>query len=158
MNIITYNQVIAVLKNIQERHPQINAFMSAPAWDIATTKSSPYPLLHVQRLGATYYKSDTSDAYAYKEFRLTLRVLDLVNKEINNFNDVQSDTEQIIGDIITEINEHPYFQINGVQLIGNITTEPLVEYSDDETTGTQMDIILRTKHATSYCLLPFENL
>lgn len=153
--ILTHNQILAVIQDQADRHPQVESWMVAPTWDAATTKYMPQPCLHIRPTTGTYFKSAESDAYSVKEINIELILVDLVNKGKDNRNDVNSDTFQILGDFITELNEHPYYQRSGLEIVGNFQLENLEEWSDDEANGWRTELTFRLKNSTAFCSLPF---
>ena len=152
--ILTYNQVLLVLKDIQERHFQLNTFGHGKDYNFATSLKPVYPAMYVQLSNGTYPKSEISGSYPSKSFFINLKVLDLVNKSTDNQDDAHSDTFQMISDIITEINEHSFYQLGFLTLVGDINLDPLEEWSDEEVSGWACTLEFKLKKPTNYCSLP----
>lgn len=157
-SVITYNQIISVLKDISERHPSINSFGVGELSDFGSSSATTPVMLWARPVKGTFFKSNEGDSYPVKELQMELRAMDLVNKGIDNLQDVHSDTFQILSDVITEINEHPYYQNSFLGLTGDIELTPLEEWADEEMSGWYCTLNLRMKNNTQFCGLPFSSI
>src|ERR1019366_1377689 len=153
--ILTYNETIMLLRDIAARHFEIKTFSVDMTYDRAINKNVPTPILYVRPINMHVFKSKDADTYPVKEIKLELCVVDLVDTGLSNRDDVHSDTNQILLDILAEINQHPYYQSVGAQMAGDIDATPLYQYTDDDAYGWKTTITLRLKNRTDWCGLPF---
>jgi hypothetical protein len=149
--------LINTLQDISERHYQVNSFVCAPTWDYNNITTLKYPVVHINPLEGTYVKS-ASDNYNVKEIVLQIRVLDLVNKSLNNRNNVNSDTEQILSDFVNELNENPYYQDSDLMLVGDINTEWIDQTGEEEANGILGNFRFKLRNNTAFCGLPISPL
>jgi len=156
-SILTYNQILKILNDIQRRHLELKSFAFGKDWDFAASNTSEvYPLMYINPIKGTYFRSDEGNSYPVKSLSIELKVLDLVNLNQDNKNDVHSDTFQIITDIVNEINQHPFYNEGFLSLSGDIDLEPLEEFSDENVSGWVCTLNFRLRINTSYCALPIE--
>ncbi len=151
----TYNNIIDVLRDIANRHYNINTFGVGQNWDIGASETM-YPLLWMKPISAKLVASTQLGSYPIKERVIEIRCLDLVNKGEDNLNDVLSDTEQILTDVVNELSQNPYYITSQLGLIGDIDFSPLQEYSDDETSGHVVQLKFRTLNRNTFCGLPMD--
>ena len=151
-NIVTYNNIISVLEDVATRHYQINNFGYGNDWEIGT-QTLKYPLLWVKPINATMTRGNNEN-FATFNVSMNLKVIDLVNKDESNENDVISDTLEILKDIITEFTQHPYYNDSSFNIIDDLTINPLDEVTDEECTGWEVDINMRTPFISSFCGIP----
>lgn len=154
MDILTYNGLLKVLSGVVSRHLILKDFDIGSDADFAASRKYIYPMLYITPISGTFFKSEANYSYPVKEIKLKLRALDLVNKGLDNLQDIQSDTQQILADILTEINEDPYYATVFCQIVGDIDMAPLQAWSDEELSGWETELTFRLKNQTSYCGLP----
>lgn len=157
-SILSYNSIISIIKDISERHYQINSFGVGSIADFDIAGNMTAPILWVTPIDGTLIKSDDASSYPVKNITLELRLIDLVNPNQNNANDVHSDTFQILTDVVNEIDQHPYYQRSQLQLDGDVNLEPLEEWSDDDGNGWVARITFKMKNHTAFCGLPLANI
>lgn len=155
-NILTYNKVIAILRDIAERHYQINTFFLGRNWELENNQDITYPLFQVYP--EVVRMPQTNGEYKTVNIRLNCKVVDYVNQDQSNQKDVNSDTLQVAQDIINELNQHPYYIRSNASIIGDIDLINLEEYEDDYTAGWEFSIQLRLINNNTYCGLPFEDI
>ena len=155
-SILTFNQVVEILKDIAQRHYQINTFFLGKDWELENNQDIQYPLLQVYPEAASM--PQTNGEYKTINIRLNCKVVDYVNQDQSNQKDVHSDTLQIAQDIINELNQHPYYIRSNASIIGDINLANLEEFEDDYTAGWEFAIQLRLINNNSYCGLPFEEI
>lgn len=156
-NIITYNMVVDVLKDIATRHYQINTFFLGKDWEIGNNTDVLYPMLQMYPSLARMPISSQGE-YKTVEFDLNCKVVDLVSQSEINERDVQSDTLRIAQDIVNELNQHPYYINSNASIIGDIQFDSLEEFEDDFAAGWAFTIRMRLININSYCGLPFAEL
>jgi len=165
MNVTTYNNFIAVLKDIADRHYQINSFGIGQNFDIEASTNVNYPLLWVKPIKARMTKG-SNEGYATFDINFELKVIDqatpdnttLVNKVGSMTEEIYNDTLEVLKDIITEIDGHPYYQNSGLQIINDVDFNPLNEYTDHNLNGWVSEIELRSKNTRSFCGIPVEEI
>ena len=148
MQKVTYNNLFDTFSMIASNHYQINSFEFGEAWDINSSGTTNYPLLLV--IPETSTVSIGKVTYKFK-----LAVMDLVQKGKDNDIDVESDTHQILLDVIAELRMGGYdFSVDRNL---TITLEQFSEKFDDEVTGWWGDIILDTDFDFDSCNIPTIN-
>ena len=152
-DVSTYSNIVSLFKDIADRHYQINTFGVGSPWEIGA-KEVMYPLLWVQPVTADMVKSEANDRYVTIEIVMNVKCLDLVHKDESNEVDVESDTFQILTDVINEFNDHPFYQRSNMRLIDDISFTSLDEYSDDQTDGWECEIRIRMRNINSFCGIP----
>ena len=156
-NIITFNMVVDVLKDIATRHHQLQTFFLGRDWEIGNSQDVVYPMLQMY---PTLSRMPINSYGEYKtiEFELNCKVVDLVNQSEINERDVHSDTLRIAQDIVNELNQHPYYVNSNASIVGDIQFDALEEFEDDFAAGWAFTIRLRLININSYCGLPFAEL
>lgn len=155
-SIITYNQVVDILKDIAQRHFQINSFYLGRDWELENDDDIIYPLFQVFPESARM--PVTNGEYKTIEMRLICKVVDLVKQDESNEKDVHSDCLRIAQDIINEFNQHPFYIRSNASLTGDINITSLEEFEDDFTAGWEFGLTLKLININSYCGLPFEEI
>jgi len=150
-DIITYNNIISVFEDIANRHYQIKTFKVGDQWEEDANTVS-YPMLVVNPTSADMARGE--NGYATFEITMNVLVSDQVYKGEENENEVVSDTLQMIQDIIVEFNQHPYYTNSRFDIVGDLTFEPFTERNDDEVTGWQVGMTLRTPNIRKFCGIP----
>ena len=151
--ISTYNNVLTVLQDIATRHYQLNTFGVGANWEIGASDELLYPILWVNPINAKLIRGNNENYSAF-EVTMRLKVLDLVDKDEANEDDVQSDTLEILKDIITEFTSHPYYTDSKFDLIGDLDFTPLDEVTDEECNGWEVNVLMRTPFQSSFCGIP----
>jgi len=151
-DIQTYKNFVDVFQDISERHYQINTFKVGDQWE-QDADTVLYPLLNINPTAADMLRSEQG-SYATFEITFDCTVSDLVYKGEENETHVLSDNLQILQDIITEFNQHPYYTDSRFELAGDISFEPFTEQNDDEVSGWTAELVLRTPNIRSFCGLP----
>jgi hypothetical protein len=77
-------------------------------------------------------------------------VLNLVKKDLTNRDEVWSDTEQIIDDVIKIFRN----ESDSYELIGDPVLLPVTEEHSDWVTGWQTDLVIQTEFNSNYCDIP----
>ena len=152
-DIITYNNIISVFEDIANRHYQIKTFKVGDQWE-EDANTVQYPMLVVNPTSANMARSANDMGYATFEITMNVLVSDQVYKGEENENDVISDTLQMIQDIIVEFNQHPYYTNSRFDIIGDLDFEPFTERNDDEVSGWEVGMTLRTPNIRKFCGIP----
>ena len=151
-DLITYNNFVDIFQDIAERHYSINTFKVGDQWEGDATTVL-YPQLNINPTSADMLRSEQG-AYSIFEITFNCTVTDQVYKGEENEKDVLSDNLQILQDIITEFNQHPFYTNSRFQLSGDINFEPFTEQNDDEVSGWTAELVLRTPNIRSFCGIP----
>ena len=151
-NIKTYNNILTVLEDIATRHYQVNSYGVGDNWEIGASEAEIGSTLWVNPVNAFMKKGEYG--YAAFEVAMNLKVFDLVDKDESNENDVHSDSMQILQDIVTEFTKHPYYTRSKFDMVGDLTFIPFTERFDDEVTGWEVDILIRTPNQRTFCGIP----
>jgi hypothetical protein len=155
-NVLTYNQIIQILVDIKDRHPNIETFVLGETFDL--NDNITYPILQVYPDTVNMPINDWG-LYSVKEISLICKVLDrVINDSKANEQDTHSDCLQVATDIINELNQNPYFLNSNSQLVGDINLEPLREFTDDYTAGWEFRLTFRLINLNTFCGLPFSNI
>jgi hypothetical protein len=154
--VITYNQVVEILRSIAQRHYQINTFFLGKNWELENNEDIVYPVLQVYPELARM--PQRNGQFSTVEVRLVCKVIDLVSQDESNEKDVHSDTLRISQDIVNELNQHPYYQRSNANIIGDIDFTNLEEFEDDFTAGWEFDLILQLVNNNTFCGLPMEDI
>jgi hypothetical protein len=115
--ISTYRQIVGIFEYIASKHLQINDFVVGRNWEVKDQIN--FPFLQVRPSTAQVIKNVNGAGFNTLEISLFLRVLEQLNKEEKNKTDAISDTLQILSDVITLVNTHPYFADKTIQIIND---------------------------------------
>lgn len=149
---LTLNQIIAKLQEIQENHDQLNDFRFGNPADYGSEDSITYPML-----GAWLEPSVLSK----RQFttKLRLYVVDLVNQgasdelpEIGMRNDVLSDTQLVLLDVYAQLWE--YFDDNSIELSPDATISHIEGGWTDAIYGWQSEIDIKQFYSRDTCQVP----
>lgn len=140
---MTFNNLKQLFNNIADAHYQIKDFGFGDLWEIEGTNSNLYP-----RLWVVPQDSNILGNVVQRSFKFI--VMDLVDKGEEIENEVLSDTEQILVDIIKILKNESfkYNVINDPQLV------PFTEQHGDDVSGWAADIIIETDYNNAYCDVP----
>jgi len=149
---MTLNQLIKVFADISDRHYQINDFSDEQDFNIDADNAPDYPILVAR--GRTPKLLSSDNGYKTKSIVFDVQVIDLVNKDMNNENDVMSDTLQILTDVVTELSNHPDYINDSLNIISDINFNPLWGVYDSDVTGWKIEIEIQQPNKVSYCTNP----
>lgn len=156
-NIITFNKVVDILKDIATRHYQINSFFLGKDWELENNQDVLYPVLQVYPESSRMPISSQGE-YKTLEMNLNCKIVDLVKSGEQNEQNVHSDCLRISQDVVNELNQHPFYTRSNASMIGDVDFTSLEEYNDDFTAGWQFNINIRLINHNTYCGLPFEDI
>lgn len=145
MEVMTFNQMIALFRSVSTAHEQIHSFGFGEEWEIngAAEEDRKYVKWWVIPID-----SITKEQTLERTFEFL--VFDLVKKDESNEEEVSSDTEQIIHDLIKILkNESDNY---------NVTNEPQAFYFTekyaDDVSGWRCLVTIETDFASNYCDIP----
>jgi len=149
---MTLNNIEALFESLATRHKQVNSFYNQEKFDITAVEEVLYPTLVIN---ATEIKlPKTPNGYSTKTFSIDLEVIDLVHKDEVNKQEVLSDCDQILNDIVIEFSTHPVYIDAGLDLIDDVTLEPLRNAYGDQISGWATNVTLEIPNKISFCGSP----
>ncbi len=151
---MTLNNIEAIFKDIANRHKQINSFYNQQAFDVTSVEEVIYPSLVINTNEIKLPK--TAGGYTSKNYSIELQIIDLVHKDESNKQEVLSDVDSILNDIVSELSSHPVYIESGITLLGDITLNPLKQAYGDEISGWNTIFVLELPHMHSWCGSPLE--
>lgn len=158
-DISNIQNIHTVFKSIADRHKFIRgSFGWGQDSSIGASEEIQYPLLWVKPTAATMLKSEEQDRYAAFEVELEVKVVDQIIKDNVVNVGIENDSLQTLREIITEFNDHPFYQEGFMLLVEDVNFEPLDEFNDDLASGWQGVLTLKMRNPQSLCSLPVENL
>ena len=149
---MTLNNVEAIFKDLASRHKQINSFYNQQAFDITSVDEVSYPSLVINTSNISLPKGD--GGYSSKSYAIDLQVIDLVHKDESNKQEILSDVDGILNDIVGEFNSHPSYNEIGLDLVGDVTLNPLRNAYGDEVSGWSTLLTLEAPNKISWCGSP----
>tara|TARA_B100000700_G_C15049794_1_gene859712 strand:+ start:1879 stop:2394 length:516 start_codon:yes stop_codon:yes gene_type:complete len=156
----TYNNVIDTIKCIGDNHLQIFAVTTGDIWQIDLEKNTKYPLMHINPVSVV-----ASPSMLTMNFQIF--IMDLVEPDLANEQEVQSDTLQIATDIISLfMHSETLYQTSttvGQQARyfteenGSFTLEPFQERFDNVLCGWVFTLPVQVQNLYDTCNTPFTN-
>ncbi len=142
-------EIIKLFRDISEKHYELKGFGFGNIFEIGGSikPGLTYPLLWVVPL-------DSVTLEQTKQRRFLLLVVSLVQKDLSNRDNVWSDTEKTLDDIIKILRN----ESDDYELVGDPILNPVSEQHGDWVTGWQTEIVLQTEFNSNYCDVPADNL
>lgn len=146
---ITYNQIIELLSNISDAHRVISSFNSGNVWEIETE-------LEANRNFVKLWAAPVSSTVRGNTIinRFNLLAFDLVEKGGANQNDVLSDTQQCLYDVIKVLRNNAGEQYD---VTGNPQLLPFKEQFGDWVSGWRTEIDIITVYNENGCDTPIDD-
>lgn len=146
---MTLNNVIDLFRNIVTAHYYLRGFGFGNIFEQngSLKEGLEYPLLWVVPLESTPFLQT-------KQRRFNLIVVDKVKKDKSNRNEVWSDTEQAMDDIVKILR----YESDDYELKNDPVSDPIDEQYADWVTGWASPIVLETNLASNYCDIPKDEL
>lgn len=141
---ITREQIAQLLKSISEAHYQIHSYGWGDVPDLLAREDVIYPFLMVTPSSSTYEEGYATHTY-------TISIADRVLKDKANEVNVDSDTHQILLDILSQIDNLMY---DDVDVVKGGTITPFFDNFRHEVTGHFADVGIRVKFAYDSCAVP----
>lgn len=142
---MTYNNIIQLFDNIATAHKQINTFGTGELWEVNAIIK---PELKGFVLWVAPVSSTTTEQTTIRTF--TVLVMSIVKKDKTDEQEVLSDSEQILNDIVKIFRNED----EAYELIGEPTLFPFKEDFGDWLTGWRADLVIQTDFNNNYCDLP----
>lgn len=157
------NQLVNVIKDIATRHKQIAQFGFGPTHQIGETTEMQYPYFWAT-LQPNGTITSTNNKLKTVELDFTFIVADRINNVIsdelgeNNTNglEVLNDTQLIIFDIVSEINNHPFYSQNRISIVDDISISPSYDERDDKINAYTADVTLTMPFDHKWCSNPID--
>lgn len=139
------NNLITIFNDFADSHYQIQSFGFGEIWEANGTpkETGNTPTLWVFPTSATV--TDNTVVYSFD-----VRCWDLVQKGEANENDVLSDTQQILVDLVLYM-KHDSFNFG---LVGDSIMTPFTEQLADNVTGWQLSIDIEVNKIDNDCQIP----
>ena len=148
----TINNINNIFRSIGANHLQINEVFIGQDYNIAASKKVNHVLLAVNPIGAGTPKTD--NGYTSQTIEYSLKVVDLVDKDLGNQQEVLSDTLRIIQDVIVLLNQHPNYMELQLSIIDNIAFNTLDGVFDTDVTGWETSFTFEQPFSRGYCNVP----
>jgi hypothetical protein len=142
---MTLNQIKALFTSIGNAHFFIKTveYGLPPSKVEATTESTIYPALYVVHEDSLQLTNTTQ-----RTFKLI--VCDLVDTAKANHDEVESDTEQTLSDIIKILRQ----ESDSYDVIGDPTITPFKDRYGDAVSGNEATIVIETLYNSGFCDIP----
>lgn len=142
----SFNNVYELLKRISDSHYQLKTFVFGDPTTIEGIDRVQYPAMI-----AVPISSQINENTIVHTFRIA--VADIVNKDESNKNEVWSDTQLILGDIVKVLRYEDFSYL----LTNQPTLSPFYEKWGDEVSGWAADFIIEFDFDSSECNIPIED-
>lgn len=142
---MTYNQSINLFRSIANSHYQIKSFGHGQLSEMEGEKEvdEVYPKLWVTPAETNIRENTTERTF-------DVLVFDLVHKDLSNRDDVLSDTEQILTDVIKIVKHNA----NEYTVVGDTTAQPFEERFGDDVTGWAASLTIESDLIEGTCDVP----
>lgn len=149
MAVKTVNNIISFFQNIVTKHYQLNDFGFGNIFEI---NGEIKPGFRYNLLWLVPMDSITTEQT--KQRRFLVIVVGLVKKDMSNRDEVWSDCEQILDDVIKILR----YDNDDYTLIGEPILNPVSEKHGDWVTGWQTEVVIETDFNSNYCDIPASDL
>jgi hypothetical protein len=148
---MTINQQIQLFSNIADAHKQIKDFGFGEPWQIEEAmnkkKGVKYPMMWVAPISSTTFEQVEERTYMFMIFDLVSKTKEA---DKNNRNEVWSDAEDILKDIIKIFK----YESDDYELVNDPILFPFQEEMTDWVTGYRAELTIRTQFSKNYCDVP----
>jgi hypothetical protein len=163
---ITINQLVNNIRCIADRHLQINDFGFGPTHEIGESRDMNYPYLWVSLQPNSTILTNEQFKLSAVEYEFSFivadRISNVISNELGQENDngleVISDTQLILFDILSEINNHPFYSNNRIQIKEDVNFSPSFDERDDLVNAWVADVTITMPFTHTYCANPIEEL
>lgn len=160
MNIITLNQLISWFQSFQERHYFLKDFGFGEPYDIGTSRQMDFPYMWVNLNDDNNIATGSNIKSAIPDLSFSIMFMDKINIQDNylNQNGFQSDNSQeILSDMIQCLQDLIVYIQNDWQQYGVLISQdtsfyPVVDETQDKSTGIMARLVLRTRQVN--CIIP----
>jgi len=153
---MTIEQIILLFKDIAARHKQINGFKVSEDYNLGEIDDNDFPLLAIVPTKPNLPRDVNGFSMFTMDFEIKL--LDLVNDDLDNKINVYSDAVEILKDIVNEFATHPYYADNSIDIISDASMTKLDGFTDIDLYGYGTELTLASPNKISFCGSPIDNL
>lgn len=147
VNITTLNQLIGNLRDIADKHQQINGFKYGEPWEFYQSGTTRSPEMWVSCTGFSRERAVTI-------YNLTIYLADNVKRGEENELEVESDLVQISEDVIYQLQNNNGYGWNVPQETV-IPVKLMTEKTPKNLIVTEFSVNIRTKKPANICAIPF---
>lgn len=142
---VTINQIVNQISNFASGHYQVNGFGTGQIEMFAASGTTEYPYLFCEFLPFS------TEERVYS-INVRIYLLDRLQKESRNLQNILSDTQQVVLDLIA------YFQSSSFKdyrLVKNLNFNPVFDSAhDDEVAGWYVDLTFKVNNEYNRCQIP----
>tara|TARA_R110002020_G_scaffold83616_3_gene207800 strand:- start:828 stop:1967 length:1140 start_codon:yes stop_codon:yes gene_type:complete len=153
---MTIEQIILIFKDVAARHKQVNGFKVAEDYNFGVMDDNDYPALLLTPANANLPRDENGFSMFTTDFEL--KVVDLVNDDLDNKIHVFSDSIEILKDIVNEFNTHEYYIDLGLDIISDASFSKLDGFTDSDLYGYGTELTIASPNKLSFCTAPISNL
>lgn len=150
---ITLIQLKELFLDFQKRHKFLNDFYFGAITELSNTHQYTYPLMGV--IPGDIQISPSSNQNRDITFNFNIIFADLVQAQVDNRDEVRSDTIQFCQDFISEIDMNAFYRNNNISIVSS-TLSPFEERFTDLTTGYVLQLTLSTPFFINNCNAPVD--
>lgn len=159
-SIVSLNQLVEWFESFADRHYFLKDFGFGEPYDIGTTRQMEFPYMWLTLDDTSIIATGTNVKSAIPDYSFRVFFMDKINIQENyldangfqsdNSQQILSDTIQYLQDLVTEIQQD--WGQYGVMLSADINFNPVIDETQDKSTGVSASITLRTRQVN--CVIP----
>jgi len=159
-SIVSLNQLVEWFQSFADRHYFLKDFGFGEPYDIGTTRQMEFPYMWLTLDDTSIIATGTNVKSAIPDYSFRVFFMDKINIQENyldangfqsdNSQQILSDTIQYLQDLITEIQQS--WAQYGVMLSADVNFNPVIDETQDKSTGVSASITLRTRQVN--CVIP----
>ncbi len=143
------NQINRELQEIASAHLQVNSYHWGDLSDIQESQVIHYPLMNCYLQSGGNFNNNTTDV------TIIVEIYDILYKDSDNLNDVESDTKQISRDIYQVLNKSTRWKRFGK--VTNATNQKYKWLAHDEIAGWSQSVSFKLRDVSGVCDLPMQD-
>jgi hypothetical protein len=159
-SIVSLNQLVRWFEAFADNHFFLKDFGFGEPYDIGTTRQMEFPYMWLTLDDTSVIATGTNVKSAIPDFAFRVFFMDKINIQENyldangfqsdNSVEILSDTIQYLQDLTTYIQQN--WGTYGVLISSDITFGPVIDETQDKSTGVSASITLRTRQVN--CIIP----
>jgi len=151
--IVTYNQIVNLMRDFVSAHPQLNFFGNGPTSEIATSRDMDFPYMWATHEQDSIFRIVNKNITP--ELNFTLMFLDKVNDQnltLNRVGDDSNNTQEVLSDCFQYAQDFINEVVTNWSAYGiafsqdDITAFPVYDETTDKVSGWAIRIALRLKY------------